>query len=282
MINIVSAVKDMVLSVKNFLEMNPGVRSIYVGGYTALVKLKFGRRLYVDSRDIGVGSHIMITGVWEKNYTELVKKLVKEGDTFVDVGANFGYYSVLGGHLVGKTGQVFAFEPNPRPFELLRMSMKANGFLKPNDSNVFKFGVSDAAGEASFNFKEGDFGGGSMFIPEQRLETEEFATIDIKIDSLDQMLSHVDSIDFIKIDAEGSEVNVIRGMKELIRRSPEIKILMEFYPNFIKKHVSLSEFTDELESMGFSFNKVINSKLVPVAASELPNLENCYLLLSKS
>lgn len=279
--NIIKSVKDIVSGIKSLLEANPGIRSLYIGDYTVLVRLKFGRRLYVDSRDIGVAQHIMVTGVWEQHYTELVKKLVKKGDTFVDVGANFGYYSVLGGFLVGNSGKVFSFEPNPRPFELLEMSMKANGFLKPQSKNIFKLGVSDKAGESSFSFKEGDFGGGSMFVPDSRKAKEQFSEVTIKLDSLDHVLVEEKELDFVKIDAEGAEVSVLKGMQSLIKRSPNIKILMEFYPNFIKKHIAISEFGELLKSMNLKIYKVDKANLKEIMLENLDSITNCYLLLRK-
>ncbi len=278
---IIKSLKDIVNGIKFLLEANPGIRSLYIGDYTVLVRLKFGRRLYVDSRDIGVAQHIMVTGVWEQHYTDLVKRIVKPGDTFVDVGANFGYYSVLGGALVGSHGKVFSFEPSPRPFQLLKMSMKANGFLKPDDGNIFEYGVSDYIGEATFNFKEGDFGGGSLFIPNARLEKESFTEVTIKLSTLDVMLKDVQQIDFIKIDAEGSEVSVIKGMEGLIKRSPDLKILLEFYPKFIEKHMEVGAFAKYLLDFGFNFYLVDKSNLKTINHDQLKDLNNCYLLLSK-
>jgi len=279
--SIIKSLTDIVNDIKSLLEANPGIRSLYIGDYTALVRLKFGRRLYVDSRDIGVAQHIMVTGVWEQHYTNLVKRIVKPGDTFVDVGANFGYYSVLGGAFVGSHGKVFSFEPSPRPFQLLKMSMKANGFLKQNGTNIYEFGVSDHIGEASFNYKDGDFGGGSLFIPSARLEKETFTEVTIKLSTLDIMLKDVEKIDFIKIDAEGSEVSVIKGMEDLINRSPEMKILIEFYPRFIEKHMNVDSFANYLHDFGFNFYLVDKSNLKAITHDQLKELNNCYLLLSK-
>ncbi len=274
-------IKEGIYNILELVEANPGVRSIYIGGYTALVRLKFGRRLYVDSRDIGIAQHIMITGVWEKHYTELVKKLVKKGDVFVDIGANFGYYSVLGGFLTGSTGKVYSFEPSPRPFELLEMSMKANGYLKPQSKNIFKLGVSDKVGTTTFSYKEGDFGGGSMFIPDARKAKEQFTDVTIKMDSLDNILSEEKQIDFVKIDAEGAEVSVIKGMQELIKRSPNIKILMEFYPGFIKKHMPIREFYNLFKNLNLTPYKIDKSNLNKISLEQLESVSNCYLLFSK-
>ena len=283
MLNII---KDMLSNLTNYLLNNPGSRCIYIGNNTVLVKLRFGSRIYVDSRDIGIGSHIMISGLWEPEYTEMVKTLIKKGDTCVDIGANFGYYSVLFGHLCGHEGQVYAFEPNPRLFQLVTNSLKANGHLKFNPSNVFQYGVSDCEGEFSFSFKDGDFGGGSMYIPQSRLDNENFETITIKTKTLDEMLAHVEKIDFIKIDAEGSEAKIINGMEKLINRSSNIKILMEFYPAFIRQNGSVEDFLAKLKKLGLHFyiidKKNGKAKLRAVATSELLNVSECYILLTKN
>jgi len=133
-----------------------------------------------------------------------------------------------------------------------------------------------------FDYKDGDFGGGLIFILENRLKNENFSRINIKLNSLDNLLANVDSVDFIKIDAEGSEVYIIRGMTGIIERSPHIQILMEFYPRFIEKHISLSNFFSELGLIGFKFNKVQQTDLIPLKAKDPLKLDNCYILLSKS
>lgn len=81
---------------------------------------------------------MMITGLWERFNTDLFHKILKHGDTFVDVGANFGYFSILAGMLIGPMGKLYAFEPIPRVFELLTKSLKANGYLQ-GKSKVLKF-----------------------------------------------------------------------------------------------------------------------------------------------
>jgi len=89
-----------------YLEAAPGVRTGPVEEHVGLVRLASGHRLYVDTRDIGIASHLMTTGQWERNHTAIMRRLVQRGQICVDIGANFGYYSVIMGSLVRTGGAV--------------------------------------------------------------------------------------------------------------------------------------------------------------------------------
>ncbi len=279
----VDKLKKQVEHLTRLVESSPGLRTVYVGNNTALVRLKYGHRIYIDSRDITIGMNMMIRGEWEAHYTNLVRKIVKQGDTIVDVGANYGYYSVICGWQVGKTGQVYSFEPNPAVFKFLNKSLKANGFFTNKMAESFQVGLSDYQGTSKFSFLDGDFGGGSMYTPENRIVKEKFDVIEVDVNTMDNQLSHVEKLDFVKIDAEGAEVGIVKGMTELIKRSPNIKILMEFYPNYINKHTPVEAFVDDLVSLGFRFYKPLPlGELKPMTEAQLKTTENCYILMSKA
>ncbi len=278
----IEELKKKIDHLTHIVNSSPGMRTVYVGNNTALIRLKYGHRIYVDSRDITIGMNMMIRGEWEAHYTELVRKIVKKGDTVVDVGANYGYYSVITGWQVGNSGQVYAFEPNPVVFNFLNKSLKANGFFTNKMAKSFQVGLSDYEGVSTFSFLDGDFGGGSMFTPENRIVKEKFDVIDVDISTMDIQLKDVKSLDFVKIDAEGAEVSIIKGMQSLISRSPNLKILMEFYPNYIKKHSTVESFVDELVKYGFVFYRpLIHGELQKISIEELKETANCYILMSK-
>src|SRR5664279_1756690 len=86
----------------------------------------FGKRMYVDLRDSAVSTNLFVNHVWEPEETNVILGLLHEGDVFVDVGANIGYFTLLASHAVGRTGKVFAFEPGPGNVRLLRKNVEAN------------------------------------------------------------------------------------------------------------------------------------------------------------
>src|SRR5436853_284660 len=70
-------------------------------------------KMYLDTRDTGFGSHVSLDGYWEPWITVFVARQLRPGMVAIDVGANYGYYSLLFAALVGDTGHVYAIEPNP-------------------------------------------------------------------------------------------------------------------------------------------------------------------------
>ena len=95
---------------------------------TEIVTTCEGFRMHVDPGDYAVGHTIARTGSYEPEVSAALREVLGPGGTFVDVGANLGWFSLLGASLVGPLGRVIAVEPNPINVALLRDSAKDNGF----------------------------------------------------------------------------------------------------------------------------------------------------------
>ena len=101
---------------------------VYLGDNQALVATRWGAKLVVDTRDSLLAPWLLLDGLWEAHVTGWLHQALGPGDVFVDVGANIGYYTVLGGRLVGKDGRVVAVEAHPGLAQLLRRNVVINGF----------------------------------------------------------------------------------------------------------------------------------------------------------
>jgi FkbM family methyltransferase len=199
---------------------------------TALCRVLGRYKMYVDLRDTGFAPHVMLEGYWEYWITDFMWRNVKPGQVAVDVGANHGYYTLLLADLVGPGGKVHAFEPNPRLADLLGQSIVLNGFW--NVAEARAAAVGDRAGGTAWlvvpvrDPKNAHLVASDGDVPVGR-DTARCAVREVPLTTLDEAVpGHAD---FLKIDVEGAEEAVWRGMQGLIARSPGIAILMEFNPH---------------------------------------------------
>jgi len=93
---------------------------LYFGDHTALVSTRWGVKMLVDTRDAAIAPWIVLDGLWETHVTDWLQETLRPGQMFVDVGANVGYFTLLGAKLVGPQGRVVAVEAHPGLAELLR------------------------------------------------------------------------------------------------------------------------------------------------------------------
>ncbi|MBW6397171.1 FkbM family methyltransferase [Roseomonas sp. HJA6] len=193
-----------------------------VDGTTALCRILGRYKMYVDLRDKGFAPHLMYEGFWEYWLTEFIWRNVKPGQVALDVGANHGYYALLMADLVGPEGQVHAFEPNPRMVQLLRDTAALNGFWQ--SIRVHPCAVGErAAAAVRFLASVAEPKNGRLLSERDAAGT---GVLEVPIISLDEALPG--RVDFVKIDVEGAEELVWRGMQEVIDRNPEIQIVLEF------------------------------------------------------
>lgn len=187
----------------------------YLGDYGALCRVLGRYIMYVDTRDVGFASHIMINGFWEMWLTEYIIRTVKPGWRVLDIGANYGYYSFLLADIVGVEGHCTAFEPNPVAARALRQSLSVNGF--DNRSQVIEAALSSVSGKNSLLLvPTGEPKNCRLTeeIDENIISRGEGNFIEVPLVALDELA--MGRIDFIKIDAEGAEDKIIQGMTRLI------------------------------------------------------------------
>lgn len=182
--------------------------------------------MYVHGeQDRFVSQRIRQEGIWEPYETALVMALLGEGDVFVDVGANLGYFSILAASQVGESGAVFAFEPDPENFRLLKANAELNGF----SSRIECCHAGLAAQRAE----------GQLYLSADNLGDHKIHGVDsgrssVAIELLhgsDYLRDRTPRVDLVKIDTQGSEFEVVTGlMPLLLSLSAPPHILIELTP----------------------------------------------------
>lgn len=181
---------------------------------------------------------------FEPYTTELFKQAVKPGARVLDIGAQFGYYSLLAGKAAGEKGAVYAFEPAPANFELLARNIQMNGytdFIRPVPK-----AVGDKPGTATLFLYEGT--DSHTMHPDPEASIKETA---VECITIDDFLGGR-PVDVIKIDIEGHEPYALEGMKRTITKSDPLTLLIEFSPDLLRRAgVEPGDLLRQLAGLGF-------------------------------
>ena len=203
-------------------------------------------KMFIDPKDDAMA--LFTKGSYEPLITECFKKHIKKGDTVLDLGAYIGYHTLIMAKLVGPKGKVYAFEPSKTNFHYLKKNIAENRY-----ENVIACCKAVSGKSGAGRYYVGDrsslgtiYGGGRW---------EEIETI-----RLDDCFK--DKVDFIKMDIEGAEGLALEGMKETIKNSPNLKMVIEYQPEMLEKAgTDPREFLDTLKSFGFKPTQLDNENL---------------------
>ncbi len=154
---------------------------------------------------VGAGEHGYWLGSYEMNKRLAFEREIQPGTVVFDVGANVGYFSLLASELTGKKGQVYSFEPLPRNIEYLKKHISLNDI---GNIQVIEAAVSFQSGEALF-----DLGASSAMG-----HLSDIGGLRVRMVSLDDLVSEgqLQPPDYMKIDVEGAEYDVLRGAEKII------------------------------------------------------------------
>ena len=183
-----------------------------------------GLRIYVDSRDELIGACLVAGLPYEPEVAAALGRLLRPGMRLLDLGANVGYFTLLGASLVSAQGQVVAFEPNPDNVALLRLGVRDNGF-----TNVVVHAIALAEGAGSFALYTDRRSSLSYAVEATREVPGRRPTHVVPALALDAFLGDLGPVDVVKIDVDGNELRVLSGMRGLVARDRPV-LVIEFAP----------------------------------------------------
>lgn len=281
--NIINSIKSQIIN-RNLTRII-GRDITYLECHKALTKTVWGHKILLDTRDISLTPSILLNGFWEISITKVFMKTIKKGMIVVEIGSNMGYYTLIAASKIGGSGKLYAFEANPQLFKVLSQNVKINNFLDRvtlvnkavfNESGNLKFLKLKHWMVASkiINFSE-------ELLNQQRDGVE---IIDVESISLDEYFADKSiKIDVIKMDAEGSEAHIFRGMKGIIKNNPQINIICGFHPQLMSLlGENPKTFLEEISSYGFKIRKIdANSGIIDSSMEELLAIPESELFLAR-
>lgn len=202
--------------------------------------------------DIGVADELAATGVWEQDQVELFARLVRPGETALDIGANIGHHTVALSKMVGETGHVVAFEPQMQMFNLLNANIVLNRCRNVRPFNLALGSSHDQMRMSAISYD--DFMPfGSLGIQRQaggRGESIEVAPLD----DVMRKLSLGDSpVSLMKVDVQAHELYVLQGARDFLRQA-QPSISFEVAPFWMRKAgYDWRDILVLLQDLGYSF-----------------------------
>lgn len=214
-----------------------------------------GFSLYVNPQDLATGKDIARGVVYEPHVTEAMKAVLRKGNYFVDIGANVGYFSMLGASLVGAGGAVDAIEPNPDNIKLLKASALENRF---ENINLVQAALSDRVEVLALHR---DNSNGAVGVVPTDAVGRVLASETVQALRFDDIVRNGRPVDVIKIDVEGFEYRALKGAERTIREHKPA-ILSEFTPLSMETMSGCSPtfYLDWLRGFGYSIAVLAKGK----------------------
>jgi FkbM family methyltransferase len=194
-----------------------------------------GLWMQLNARDM-IQQTILLEGTWDPFLTQFIEENLKPGDVFLDVGAHVGYFTLLAARRVTGTGTVLSIEPNPQALEQLRQNVARSRL-----ANVL---IADTACGDSYDpvrlylHTESNSSMASL----SAANATGGAAVDVRCTPLDSLCQDrgLHRVDLVKIDVEGAELSVLRGMKRILRDIRPV-IVLELEPRLLSSFGETSE-----------------------------------------
>ncbi|WP_338686566.1 FkbM family methyltransferase [Streptomyces acidiscabies] len=221
---------------------------------TTVTRTRSGTLFPVTTSDV-IQRYLYLFGVWEPHLTSFVSRRLHPGDTFLDVGANIGYYTVLASRLVGPTGRVVAVEPSPDFHQALTGNVRLNGCANVRTVNT---AVSDTPGRLTFYLEDPTNLGGTTAV-RPRTVTSSFTADTAPLSRL-LTTDEVTTARLIKIDVEGGEAGAVRGLLPVLDHlRDDVELLVEVTPRLLAKQgQTVDQILNPLRDHGFHPYRVTN------------------------
>jgi FkbM family methyltransferase len=202
------------------------------------------RRIRIDLRDRIIAKRLYLGIPWEQDLQELLAAMSLRGGVCLDIGANIGVHSLLMSELVGPAGRVYAFEPERRNFALLEANLKLNGVTNVTAAAT---ALGDSVGMCRLAVSPNNFGDHRV------ASSTEGRGGDVPITTVDAAMATVPdgAVRFVKVDVQGYEHHILRGMCATLERNPDLILALEVFPQALRAAgSSAQEVMERLRDIG--------------------------------
>ena len=195
-----------------------------------------------------VGRAVFYFGDLDPKLSWIMKKTLRPGDHFIDVGANIGLLTFLGSKLVGDTGRVLAVEPQPKVITCLENAIERNG---SKNVTLARCGVGQEPGQLDLHVPTGNLGSASF----AELPDESTETFQVPVRTLSDLLQEhsFQNARLVKLDVEEWEAEAIAGASEIWEKTPPPGVIFEFRE---QKKIPETEVGKRLAALGYRFYRI--------------------------
>lgn len=261
------------------------VKPVICAGENLVISRIDGFIMAFPAEEWRLPTYEILVGQLEPGLFARMKSTIREGMVVVDVGANVGTYTLLALRAIGARGKVFSYEPTPRAFDILKNNVQVNGFLESGRIELRQKAISDGSrSKDRFFVLKNSLTHNSLY-GDDELVSDNVDVIEVDTVSLDQELGVDQRVDVVKIDAEGAEPAILRGMRRVIEHNPAITIYIEFAPEHLKRaKVDMLLYLAEIRSQGFDIQEVTDptGELRALSDEELCTCFSVNLMLRKA
>ena len=237
-----------------------GTQAINLANGALMCRVLTKYLMFVDPDDLGVTPRLCLDGFWESWVTVALARVLRPGFCCVDVGANHGYYTLLLADAAGPSGRVVALEPNPSLAELLGLTLEVNGFERR--AIVSAQAATDGPPRTV-----------RLVIPRRRgacaticrAPSAADLVVDVEATSVDALTASWPRVDLVKIDAEGAEPIIWRGMRRTIAENPGLIVVLEFVPS---RYDDPRGFVEAIRVDGFPLRYIAHDSSIETLSDE--------------
>jgi FkbM family methyltransferase len=236
--------------------------AVRLGGDEILCRVLGRFLMLADVTDHTVAPHLALDGYWEPWTTVAMARRLRAGWCGVDIGANHGYFTLLMALAAGPGARVLAVEPNPRLAALIERTLDMNGLAGIAQVRACAAGARKRS-RARLVVPVNRTADASL----QRAAGPADTVLDVESASVDELTQGWPSVDFVKIDTEGSEPAVWQGMSRTLARNPGIAVVMEFKP---ASYTDAPAFLTTIKACGFVLRSIQDDgSLSPVSDADV-------------
>jgi len=186
-----------------------------------------GSKMFLDMGDTGLSSELFLKGIRESKATEEFQKRLRKGMVIAEIGANIGYYALMEALRIGKEGKVYAIEPVAENIELLKKNIEANGY---ENIEVFNKAIGDKNEKKDLLLsRQSNLSSFCEHIDLDKTGEKR----EVELQTLDSFLQGKRKPDFVRMDVEGYEFEIMQGMKKTLKEAGHLQLFIEVHADFL-------------------------------------------------